>query len=56
MDATELFSSIFNSDQTSCKKTSNQCKWVSGKRIMHLEQPWAIKAGVKKGIELNNLF
>ena len=36
--------SIFNNDQNDCDK-DNKCSWVSGKRIMHREQPWAINAG-----------
>ncbi len=41
MTAEKLFNRIFNSSQKQCVKNNN-CKWVSGKRIMHREQPWAI--------------
>ncbi|MFV2061625.1 MAG: substrate-binding domain-containing protein [Gammaproteobacteria bacterium] len=43
--ADTLFNSIFNQDQTGCSKTATKCNWVSGKRIMHREQPWAVYSG-----------
>ncbi len=45
MTADKLFDSIFNSDQSKCDNKGNKCKWVSGKRIMHREQPWAVATG-----------
>lgn len=45
MSAEKLFDSIFNSDQTGCGDNGRQCSWVSGKRIMHREQPWAVHSG-----------
>jgi len=48
MTADKLFDRIFNSDQTGCDPRGNnakQCAWVSGKRIMHREQPWAVNSG-----------
>jgi hypothetical protein len=45
MTADKLFDSIFNSKQDNCGVSGNKCKWVSGKRIMHREQPWAVNAG-----------
>jgi hypothetical protein len=45
MTAEKLFDSIFNSDQSGCGKTGKKCNWVSGKRIMHREQPWAVSSG-----------
>lgn len=45
MSAEKLFDSIFNSDQTGCGENGKQCSWVSGKRIMHREQPWAVHSG-----------
>ena len=44
MTAEKLFNSIFNSNQNNCG-TEEKCKWVSGKRIMHREQPWAVANG-----------
>jgi len=44
MNATKLFNSIFNTDQKKCDVILKTCKWVSGKRIMHREQPWAINS------------
>jgi hypothetical protein len=43
--AEKLFNSIFNDDQIGCSKTTTKCRWVSGKRIMHREQPWAVYSG-----------
>lgn len=45
MTAEKLFDSIFNSDQKGCSKSGKKCSWVSGKRIMHREQPWAVASG-----------
>jgi len=46
MTADKLFNSIFNTPQKNCSTAGkNQCRWVSGKRIMHREQPWAINSG-----------
>jgi len=45
MTAEKLFDSIFNSDQSNCSKSGKKCSWVSGKRIMHREQPWAVNSG-----------
>jgi len=48
MTADKLFDSIFNSNQAGCSTkdgSSNKCSWVSGKRIMHREQPWAVYSG-----------
>ncbi len=48
MTAEKLFNSIFNTDQTGCSTkegSKNKCSWVSGKRIMHREQPWAVYSG-----------
>jgi hypothetical protein len=45
MTAEKLFDSIFNSDQSGCGKGGKKCSWVSGKRIMHREQPWAVSSG-----------
>lgn len=45
MTAEKLFDSIFNAPQKNCGSTANKCHWVSGKRIMHREQPWAIYTG-----------
>ena len=45
MTAKKLFDSIFNSDQKGCGDQGKKCKWVSGKRIMHREQPWAVASG-----------
>lgn len=45
MTADKLFDSIFNSDQSNCGNKGKQCSWVSGKRIMHREQPWAVASG-----------
>jgi len=45
MTAEKLFNSIFNSDQQGCGKGEEKCSWVSGKRIMHREQPWAVHSG-----------
>lgn len=45
MTAEKLFNKIFNSDQNNCGKGKTNCAWVSGKRIMHREQPWAVYAG-----------
>lgn len=42
MTAEKLFDKVFNSDQTGCGTASKKCSWVSGKRIMHREQPWAV--------------
>lgn len=42
MTAEKLFDDIFNSDQSGCGKSAKKCRWVSGKRIMHREQPWAV--------------
>jgi len=42
MTAEKLFDRIFNSDQSGCGKTAKKCSWVSDKRIMHREQPWAV--------------
>ncbi len=43
--AEKLFNSIFNSNQGECGGEKKKCNWVSGKRIMHREQPWAINSG-----------
>jgi len=43
MTAEKLFNRIFNSDQKNCGK--KKCSWVTGKRIMHREQPWAVASG-----------
>ncbi len=48
--ATELFDSIFNQPpnktcHTGPGRGKKKCKWVSGKRIMHREIPWAISSG-----------
>jgi len=45
MTAEKLFNSIFNDDQSGCDHKKTRCRWVSGKRIMHREQPWAVHAG-----------
>jgi len=45
MTAEKLFDSIFNVEQKGCTKAGKKCSWVSGKRIMHREQPWAIYSG-----------
>lgn len=45
MTAEKLFDSIFNSDQKGCGTSAKKCSWVSGKRIMHREQPWAVNSG-----------
>ena len=45
MTAEKLFDSIFNSDQSNCGSGNKKCNWVSGKRIMHREQPWAVNSG-----------
>jgi len=48
MTAEQLFDSIFNADQSGCSTkegSAKKCSWVSGKRIMHREQPWAIYSG-----------
>lgn len=48
MTAEKLFNSIFNADQTGCSTKQGddkRCSWVSGKRIMHREQPWAVYSG-----------
>jgi len=45
MTAEKLFDSIFNSDQSNCGAGNKKCNWVSGKRIMHREQPWAVNSG-----------
>lgn len=45
MTAEKLFDSIFNADQSGCGKGGKACTWVSGKRIMHREQPWAVASG-----------
>lgn len=46
MTAEKLFDSIFNRDQKGCGNPGkNKCSWVSGKRIMHREQPWAVASG-----------
>ena len=45
MTADKLFDSIFNSDQSGCGTSGKKCNWVSGKRIMHREQPWAVDSG-----------
>jgi len=45
MTAEKLFDSIFNADQSGCSKDGKKCRWVSGKRIMHREQPWAVYSG-----------
>ena len=45
MTAEKLFDSIFNSDQSGCGTGGKKCNWVSGKRIMHREQPWAVDSG-----------
>lgn len=44
MTAEKLFDTIFNSNQDDCG-AGKKCKWVSGKRIMHREQPWAVASG-----------
>ncbi|MCP4699987.1 MAG: ABC transporter substrate-binding protein [Gammaproteobacteria bacterium] len=45
MTAEKLFNNIFNSNQKNCGTSSKICSWVSGKRIMHREQPWAVNSG-----------
>lgn len=45
MTAEKLFNNIFNTDQSGCGSVENKCRWVSGKRIMHREQPWAVYSG-----------
>lgn len=46
MTAEKLFNNIFNAKQSGCGKTAaKKCNWVSGKRIMHREQPWAVHSG-----------
>jgi len=48
MTADKLFNQIFNQSQTGCAPkgaSSKQCAWVSGQRIMHREQPWAVSSG-----------
>lgn len=45
MNAEDLFNRIFNAHQQGCPQSGRLCKWVSGKRIMHREIPWAIAAG-----------
>jgi len=45
MTAEKLFDSIFNADKTACGAAGKKCNWVSGKRIMHREQPWAVYSG-----------
>jgi formylmethanofuran dehydrogenase subunit D len=45
MTADKLFNNIFNTSQENCGTATNKCRWVSGKRIMHREQPWAIYSG-----------
>lgn len=40
-----LFDNIFNGKQDNCGSSGNKCRWVSGKRIMHREQPWAVNSG-----------
>lgn len=45
MTAEKLFDSIFNSKQANCSASRKKCSWVSGKRIMHREQPWAVSSG-----------
>ena len=45
MTAEKLFDSIFNTDQSNCGSEDHKCRWVSGKRIMHREQPWAVYSG-----------
>lgn len=44
MTAEKLFDKIFNSKQKGCG-TKKKCSWVTGKRIMHREQPWAVYTG-----------
>ncbi len=44
MTAEKLFNSIFNS-KSDDEHHEHHAKWVSGKRIMHREIPWAISAG-----------
>ena len=44
MTAEKLFDSIFNDKQLGCGN-GKKCTWVSGKRIMHREQPWAVDSG-----------
>jgi len=43
--AEKLFDSIFNPDQSNCGSSDKKCNWISGKRIMHREQPWAVNSG-----------
>ena len=48
MTADTLFDRIFNHSQANCDPKGHQakkCAWVSGKRIMHREQPWAVYSG-----------
>ena len=46
MTAKKLFNRIFNSNQAGCgSHKAKKCSWVSGKRIMHREQPWAVATG-----------
>lgn len=45
MSAEQLFDKIFNGDQKNCGGKGRKCKWVTGKRIMHREQPWAVANG-----------
>ena len=45
MTAEKLFNKIFNSNQDGCGTAAKKCSWVSGKRIMHREQPWAVYSG-----------
>lgn len=45
MTAEKLFDSIFNADQSGCSMGGKKCRWVSGKRIMHREQPYAVYSG-----------
>ena len=46
--AEKLFNKIFNGNQNDCQPDGSgakKCRWVSGKRIMHREQPWAVNSG-----------
>ncbi|MDH5180899.1 MAG: substrate-binding domain-containing protein [Gammaproteobacteria bacterium] len=45
MTAEKLFDKIYNQKDGGCNKKGKNCSWVTGKRIMHREQPWAVASG-----------
>lgn len=45
MSAEKLFDNIYNNKNGGCNKKGKKCSWVTGKRIMHREQPWAVASG-----------